>query len=121
MSEPKAQVVLLDEEGATLNESTLLVTEHNGTKGDSVDRVLKMRALKRYTEAELRARPKDPVKVYISSSKGGLDRARTLIKYAELQAQEVKTVHVRVVVPAGTPEAIVSGGDFQFKGLGFPR
>lgn len=116
-------LTLVDEFGKPVTETAPLVTEHNGTEGETVDRILALRNEARgfrYEDLAVLAEASEGVTVYVGLRKADLAARRNKLTLDKLGPNANHAIHVRVIVHPGHPEAVIKTTAFNIKAMKYP-
>lgn len=116
-------LTLKDEMGTPVTEAAPMVTEHNGTKGETVDRILTLRNTASrfgYRELVVLAKVAEGVTVYMGLRKADLAAKRSKLAMDELGPAVTRDIYVRVIVAPNQPEAVVKTTAFTVKAMKYP-
>jgi hypothetical protein len=117
-------LIILDEKGKVVNELNPIITEHNGTSGDTI--VLPMTIENTslhhfYRNIALQVSSKPPVDVLLNlptaPNPGGYFPR---IEIRRLNSKEKLLFNLKTAVPADTPEQVVIGTSLQVTSTRFP-
>lgn len=116
-------LTLRDEQGKPVTLEAPLETVHNGTEGETVDRILTLRNTAsrfRYEDLIVLADAAEGVTVYVGLRRADLAARRNTLRMNELGPSVVRTIYVRVIVAPGQPEAVIKNTAFNIRAMQYP-
>lgn len=120
---------VFDEEGNLIKvegveEGILLETKHDGTRGESVDRLLMVTNDSvgyDFERVVAKQAPSSHVTILFSIDEGGLEDGKNELDLPDFPAQTSRPLHVRITVPLGTEEGNIAESGLVLDWVRFRR